>query len=225
MMEVQVMQDILGKNDRIAAENQALFAEVIAHSNLPLSGERALVRTRETALGDLSADALRAAAQADIAIVNGGSIRTDLKAGAVTRLDMMSIFPFGNTLKKVEVSGAVLQSILEHSVSQLPAASGGFLQVSGLTFTYDVSQPAGQRVSDIRIAGKPLVLTRTYTLAANDFLTAGGDGYTMLQSARVIGEYGTCEEAMTSWLNQHGVTSQTSANRIQPQAAALPTAA
>ena len=216
---------ITARISQMKTANQALFAEVIAHSNLPLSGERALVRTRETTLGDLSADALRAAAQADIAIVNGGSIRTDLKAGAVTRLDMMSIFPFGNTLKKVEVSGAVLQSILEHSVSQLPAASGGFLQVSGLTFTYDVSQPAGQRVSDIRVAGKPLVLTRTYTLAANDFLTAGGDGYTMLQSARVIGEYGTCEEAMTSWLNQHGVTSQTSANRIQPQAAAFPAAA
>ncbi len=209
-------EDITRIIDQFKKANQPLFAEVIAHSQLTLSGDRLLVRREETALGDLSADALRSAAQADIALVNGGSIRADLKAGDVTRRDMMAIFPFGNTLKKVELSGLQLQEILEHSVSGLPSAFGGFLQVSGLSFSFDPTRPAGQRVIAVTVGSEPLQLGRSYTAAVSDFLTAGGDGYAQLKQAKVLGEYGTCEEAMTSWLNQQGVTSQTPAGRIQP---------
>ena len=95
--------------------------------------------------------------------------------------------------------------MLEHSVEYLPAPFGGFLQVSGLTFTLDKSAKAGKRVTAVRIGNAPLEPDKLYTLAVNDFNAAGGDGYTMLKAAKVVGEYGTMEEIFAAYLNQQGI--------------------
>ena len=191
--------------DEMEAQNKKAFDTIVAHSPKNLSGERELVRTQETEIGDLCTDAFRWEAKADIAITNGGSIRQGIQAGPITKREIMAVFPFGNTLQKIEVSGAVLRQILEHSVSGYPAASGGFLQVSGISFCFDAAKPVGQRIVSVQVGNAPLQERKLYTLAANDFLVAGGDGYTMLPGAKVLGEYGTCEEIIADYLNQVGM--------------------
>ena len=204
----QMIQDIKQSNDK-------LFDVVVANSKVSLSSDRGLVRCEESALGDLSADAMRVETGADIALVNGGSLRSDLRAGNVTKRDMMAIFPFGNTIRKAEVSGAQLLQAMEHSVAAYPALSGAFLQVSGIRFTFDAAAEPGHRVTQLFVAGQPVQAAKLYTVAINDFMHSGGDGYDMLMGTKIVGEYGTMEELFSAYLNQYGVTITATDGRIQ----------
>ena len=149
------------------------------------------VRTKETNIGNFIADAYRKAADADVALVNGGSIRADLtySPGPLTMRDVLSMLPFNNPIVKVEVSGKLLGDILEHGVARSAEDNepGRFPQVSGMSFKFDTRKLPGQRVSDIMVGGKPLDEEKTYTLATSDFLVSrGGDGYTMFKDAKVL---------------------------------------
>ena len=187
------------------ARNEKLFNEVLTHTERALSSDRLLVRRHEAEIGNLCADAFRWSTGADIGIVNGGSLRSDLPAGDVTRGDVMAIFPFGNTVQKAEIDGKTIHAMLEHAVYGYPASFGGFLDVSGMTFGFDPTQPIGKRVTDIKINGRPLDESHTYTIATNDFLFAGGDDYEMLKGLSIVGEYATCEEILTDYLNNVGM--------------------
>ncbi|MBQ9616196.1 MAG: 5'-nucleotidase C-terminal domain-containing protein, partial [Selenomonadaceae bacterium] len=186
-------------------ETRNALAEVVAESSKQLISKREIVRTRETELGNLAADAMRDATGADIAVINSGGLRADLPQGEVTREDVLSIFPFGNIVEKIEVRGSVIEAMLEHSVRYLPAAFGGFLDVSGLTFDLDANAKPGSRVSNVLVQGRPLSPEATYTLALNDFEAAGGDGYEMLKGAKELGQYGTLEDIFSQYLQEHGV--------------------
>ena len=99
-----------------------------------------IIRQAETNLGDLCADAYRdQAGGADIAVVNGGGIRTSISTGDITLNDILLVHPFGNSLTVIEVTGQQVLDALEWSVHSLPGEFGGFLQVSGLTFEYDAT--------------------------------------------------------------------------------------
>jgi 5''-nucleotidase/2'',3''-cyclic phosphodiesterase and related esterases len=150
-------------------------------------------RTKETNIGNFIADAYRNAVKADVALVNGGSIRADLtyNPGVLTKRDVLSILPFNNPIVKVEVTGKILREILEHGVARSGAGEdnepGRFPQVSGMSFKFDTTKPAGKRVIEITVGGKPLDENKTYTLATSDFLVSrGGDGYTMLGKAKLL---------------------------------------
>jgi 5'-nucleotidase len=150
-------------------------------------------RTKETNIGNFVADAYRNAANADVALVNGGSIRADLtyNVGALTKRDVLSILPFNNPIVKIEITGKTLRETLEHGVARSAVGEDGepgrFPQISGMSFIFDTSKPAGTRVSGVLIGGKPLDEAKTYTLATSDFLVSrGGDGYTMFKDAKVL---------------------------------------
>ncbi len=148
-------------------------------------------RTKETNIGNFVADAYRNAASADVALVNGGSIRADLtyNVGVLTKRDVLSILPFNNPIVKVEISGRILRAAVEHGVARSAEDSepGRFPQVSGMSFKFDASKPAGSRVTEILIGGEPLDENKTYTLATSDFLvTRGGDGYAMFKDAKIL---------------------------------------
>ena len=100
---------------------------------MKLVGDRAFVRTGETNLGDLAADAVRAATVADVALTNGGGIRSDIQAGDVTMKDMVTVFPFGNYVVTQKITGKALVEALEHGVRMYPESLGAFPQVSGMT--------------------------------------------------------------------------------------------
>ena len=182
-----------------------LLEEVDAHSDKNLSSERLLVRRNESELGNLAADAFRWAAKSDIAIINGGGLRADLPEGDVKKRDIMAIFPFGNTLRIAEIKGSTIREMIEHSVEYYPASFGGFLDVSGMTFSYDPTKPAKHRVKEISIGGNPLDEDKTYTIALPDFLTLGGDGYSMLSGLKIVGELDICDEILADYLNQVGM--------------------
>jgi 2',3'-cyclic-nucleotide 2'-phosphodiesterase (5'-nucleotidase family) len=177
------------KVDAYNAELDAELNVAIGVTSEPLDSRKATVRSREAAIGNLIADAVRDAVKADIAIVNGGGIRgnKEYPAGAeISRRDVLSELPFGNRTVKLEVTGETVLAALENGVSEAENAGGRFPQVSGLTFTADLREPKGQRISNVKIAGKPLEKTAIYTLATNDYMFSGGDGYVMLENAKPL---------------------------------------
>jgi 5'-nucleotidase len=147
-------------------------------------------RNRETNLGNLITDALRQATGADVAIYNGGSIRSDTTygPGEMTTRDVISILPFENPVVKVEISGAILRAALENGVSQVgqEIGSGGFPQVSGFQFEYDARRPAGSRVTKVSVAGRALDDRKNYTLSSDVYLIKGGDGYDMFKGVKFL---------------------------------------
>lgn len=172
--------------DQYVAEVDKELNKVIGSVNVKLDGARELVRTQETNLGNLVTDAMRELTGADIAMTNGGGIRADIEPGEVTMNHVISAFPFTNTVVLVELNGQQILSTLEHSVRLYPEQNGGFMHVSGLTFEFDPSKAAGDRVSNVKVDGKPLDLNKKYTVATNDFTAAGGDGYSWLAEGELL---------------------------------------
>lgn len=168
----------------------ASLSKPVGRSTVALDARSAENRTRETNVGNLVADSFRKALVADVGLMNGGSIRADalMPAGRIDTRDVLSILPFGNKLVKIEVSGATLRAALEHGVgrSAEDAEPGRFPQVSGVRFSFDATQPAGSRVSNVTVNGQPLNETRKYTVATSTFLAGGGDGYDVLKGATVV---------------------------------------
>jgi 5'-nucleotidase / UDP-sugar diphosphatase len=151
-----------------------------------LDSRTATVRTREAAIGNIVADAMRGAAHADVAIANGGGIRGGKLYAAntpITRRDVLAELPFGNRVVTVEIDGRALKAAIENGLSQLPNASGRFPQLSGLVVEADLKRPAGSRITAIKVGDAPLDEARTYRVATNDFMARGGDGYAMLAEA------------------------------------------
>lgn len=214
----ELVKEYAGKDDavaayvnRIKAKNDALLKKVVAKSNVLLttndaSGKRA-VRNQETNLGDLSADAYRIIGKADIAFVNGGGLRADIKAGSITYGDIINVFPFNNALCVVEATGQEILDALEMAARVCPEENGGFLHVSGLKYTIDTTvrstvvvdsnkmfvQVAGnRRVKDVQVLTKAgtyeaIDSAKTYTLASHNYmLKSGGDGINMFMDNKLI---------------------------------------
>lgn len=167
--------------DRYENKTDAVFGEVIGTAGVDLDGEN--VRKRETNLGDLIADIMRQMSGADAAIINGGGIRTSIHRGPIRVKDVYSVLPFDNYVVAVKLTGARLRQALEHGVSAVEQGEGRFPQVSGIAFSFDPSAPAGSRVREIAVEGRPLDAGREYSVATNDFLAAGGDGYKVFGDA------------------------------------------
>ncbi len=167
----------------------------------PATGERA-VRSAETNLGDLCADAYRYQLGADIGLMNGGGVRDSIAAGTITYNDTLKVFPFGNMGCVVEATGQQIKDALEMASKDCPTENGGFLQVSGLTYTVDTSIPSSvkvdekgnfqgvsgaYRVTDIKVGEEPLDVNKTYTVASHNYmLKSGGDGMVMFNGSKVV---------------------------------------
>jgi 2',3'-cyclic-nucleotide 2'-phosphodiesterase (5'-nucleotidase family) len=167
----------------------------------PATGAR-LVRTGETNLGDLCADAYRIVSGADVALINGGGVRADIPAGDFTYEDALSVHPFGNAMCVVEVTGQQILDALEMGARAYPEENGGFWQVSGLTYAIDATIPSSvvldeeglfvkvdgaYRVKDVAVGDSPLDLSATYTLAGNNYhIKSFGDGMAMFEGAKMV---------------------------------------
>jgi len=167
------------------------LANVIGRTSVPLDARSAQGRTRETNVGDFVTDAFRKATGADVALINGGSIRADsvISPGKLTMRDLLSLFPYKNKIVKLEVTGATLRAAIEHGVGRTAEDTepGRFPQVSGIRFSFDASRPSGSRLVQITVNGQPLDDARKYTLATTTFLYVdSGDDYRMLKNSRVL---------------------------------------
>ncbi|MBV9924708.1 MAG: bifunctional metallophosphatase/5'-nucleotidase [Acidobacteria bacterium] len=172
---------VVAKYAKLTAE----LSQPVGGAGVPLDARSATSRTEETNVADFIADSFRKASGADVALINGGSIRADdvLPAGELTVRDVLSILPFGNDLAMIQVTGDVLRQALEHGVAQTApgAEPGRFPQVSGIRFSFDASKPPQSRVSDVTVNGRALDLKKTYTLITTSYVAGGGDQYAMFK--------------------------------------------
>ena len=105
---------------------------------------------------------------------------------AITRKDVLTELPFGNRTMKLQVTGATILAALENGFSEVEDGGGRFPQVSGLKVEYDPAKPKGSRVVSVEANGKPLDVNAKYTIATNDFMANGGDGYVMFSEAKPL---------------------------------------
>lgn len=135
-------------------------------------GERLSRDGAQSALGNLIADAQRAAAGADVAVMNNGGIRADIEAGAVTYGELFEVQPFDNVLVRTTMTGAQLRSYLR----QIVARGRPNAHISGASFVYSRDSAGAGRIDSIMVAGEPVNDAATYSVAMNDFMAEGGDG-------------------------------------------------
>ena len=170
----------------------------------PRGGSPAVERAGETPMGNYIADLMRKELKADFAITNGGGLRDTFPAATykvvdttykrpaagatgpfdVTLGDAISVLPFGNSVAVATITGTQLWAALENGVSQHPSG-GRFPQISGFKFSFDTSKAVGSRITAVtNLDGTAIAKdAKTYTVAVNDFMLYGGDGYTMLNPA------------------------------------------
>lgn len=181
--------DVAKLVDDYQAELSGELDVEIGVTETELDSRKASVRSGETAIGNLIADAMKEAVGADFAITNGGGIRGNkvYEPGTrLTRRDILTELPFGNKTMLLEVTGAQVLEALENGVSEVENAAGRFPHVSGLVVKADLSAPAGKRITSVMVGEATIDPAATYKLATNDYMGGGGDGYTALQSARPL---------------------------------------
>lgn len=168
----------------------------------PADPETRLVRTTETNMGDFLTDAYRIQSGADIAFLNGGSIRANIEAGDITYMDLITVMPWNSETGVIEVTGQQILDCLEMGAHLYPEECGGFIQTSGLTYVIDTTMESSvnvnsdgeflsvdgeYRVKDVMVGEEPLDLEKTYTLAINRYYSEEcGDGMTMFKGSKII---------------------------------------
>ncbi len=222
------MDEFVASFDKVVDE---AYAGTFATTLNQLNGQRSPgVRTQETNLGDFSADAYKYTAETyvaengldmviDGAVQNGGGIRATIEAGDISMDTLYTVFPYGNTISIVTVTGAELLEALEASCSACPDALGGFPQVSGIKFTVDTTVPyaegpqypdstyyspanPGSRVTIETVGGKAFDMNATYNIAVNNFMADGGDTYYVFTKASQIIDTGVVDaEGLISYVN------------------------
>ncbi|WP_322490470.1 bifunctional metallophosphatase/5'-nucleotidase, partial [Chloroflexus sp.] len=177
--------------DVYAPPLEQLRNQEVGSTAIVLNGNRSDVRTGETNLGNLIADAILNKTRPDlskIAIMNGGGIRTSIDAGPVTLGEVLEVLPFGNTIALVDLTGAQVKAALENGVSQVETAQGRFPQVAGIRFTFTPNRPAGERILSLEVANGdtfvPIDPATTYRVATNNFMLGGGDGYSVFTEGK-----------------------------------------
>ena len=183
----------------------AALAEPIAELTSQPVGETAVAltgtsprrcRIEECLLGVVITDAVLENTGADIVIQNGGGIRADIDAGAITLGDVLNVLPFGNLISTLELTGADVLAALENGVSRVEVdengdpmvdgASGRFPQVAGMRYTFDATQEAGSRIVSAEVMAdgeySALDMEAVYRVATNDYMRSGGDGYAILET-------------------------------------------
>jgi 2',3'-cyclic-nucleotide 2'-phosphodiesterase (5'-nucleotidase family) len=190
-------------------ELSATLNVIVARAPFDLDGVREHVRTESTNLGRLICESLIRATSADVGFINGGSIRASISEGDVTRGQVLSVLPYGNYICVVKMKGSDLLSALNFGLSQPNA--GGFPQFYGMTVSAieregklaDGSPYTYYEAETVMVGNELLDKDTVYSVATNDFLAVGGDGFEMF-SKYAHSEFGTLEEALLTFLTTAG---------------------
>jgi len=229
-----INQAVKEKAEEIIQKVDQEFGASFATTDVTLNGERADNRSVETNMGDLITDAIIWFVNKDggiqlanpsliVSIVNGGAIRATIQPGEISRKDIKSVLPYGNTVAVIYVTGEELLEALEASTFCTPETTGGYPQTSGFEWTIDTTKPYDQgtlyvldgkestyyapasinRVSITAVNGQPFDPKTTYAVVTNDFLAAGGDTYNVF--GRSITRFDTgvpLDEAVVAYINE-----------------------
>lgn len=193
----------------MTAELDEVLDEVVGYMPVTLLGDspehRTTLRSSEVAIGNLINDAILWATGADIAVTNSGGIRYHLHAGDITKGDIIQVLAFFNFAVVLEITPATLFEALENGVSAMPG-NGRFPQIAGFSFVFDESLPEGERVLAVTFNGEDLDPTDTTTLltmATNNFMSVGGDNYTMFLDLATVAEFDTQDAILIAYLQAH----------------------
>lgn len=145
------------------------LSEVIASASSPLMR----IYNKESSIGNLLTDFMREASGSDIAFLNSGAIRADLRAGDITLEQLINVYPFADNLTVIQLTGKQIKELIEYSLT-LPYGIG---QVSGLKIKYDSSKKEMNRLIDIKFKNNDLINSKKYTIATSGYLSKGGDGF------------------------------------------------
>lgn len=200
LLDASIPEDEAAKArvEELAEPLNELRERVVAETADAIDGERESCRAVECEMGNLVAEAMldRVRDQGiTIAIANGGGLRASIDAGEVTMGEVLTVLPFQNTLSTFQVTGQDVIDALENGASQIEEGAGRFAQVAGLTYRIDPGQPAGSRVSDVRVltggdAWAPIDSAATYGVVSNNYVRGGGDGYAMFVDAENAYDFG-----------------------------------
>jgi 5'-nucleotidase len=162
----------------------------IGRVEVPLDLTFAHIRTRETNAGNMVADIMLRAVDADIAILNSGTLRSDtiVPPGPYTLRDLQNMLPIMDPLVVVEVTGDKVITVLENGVSQFPKLEGRFPQVSGVSFAFDPNLPPGKRIllDSVMVQDAPIQRDGKYRLCVKHYMAQGKDGYDVLRNCPVL---------------------------------------
>lgn len=168
------------------------MAEAVGETTAPIDGSRTSCRSGECEMGALVADALLDATAdqgAEIAILNGGGLRASIDEGEVTMGEVLAVLPFQNTVSTFRLAGADVIAALENGVSQVGEGGGRFPQVAGMRYAFDASAPVGERIAEVEVKTAngyaPLDPGATYGVVSNNFMRAGGDGYSVFETGAI----------------------------------------
>ncbi len=220
---------ILARVQEMAKPIEELRKKVIGNSQGPIEGAREICRVQECSMGNLVADAMldRTKAQGiSIAIQNGGGLRASIAAGDVSMGDVLTVLPFQNTVATFQLTGADVKAALENGLSQIDDGAGRFPQVAGLKYSYDKSKPAGSRLVSVEIQEgtefKPIDPEKTYGVVSNNYMRAGGDGYTVFaKDAKNAYDFGpNLESVVADYLAAHNPYKPYTDGRVTQIAAA-----
>ncbi|WP_337995056.1 5'-nucleotidase C-terminal domain-containing protein [Paenibacillus thermotolerans] len=219
MAEAVPDQEIAELIESIKASQDTILNDVVGKTAVVLDGERATVRAKESNLGNLITDAMLATTGADIAITNGGGIRASIDKGDITTGEVITVLPFGNYIATINATGAEIVAALQHGAGDYPELKGAFPQVAGISYAIDPSKPKGEKVHSVMVKGKPIDLNKTYVLATNDFMAAGGDEYTMFGDNPITGNFSALDEAVINYIQSKGTIAPKVEGRIVEKAA------
>ena len=219
LLDSKIQEDVQIKAEveKLSQPLDALRKQVIGSSSVELNGERSACRFAECNMGNLITDAMLAKTQhlnTQIAILNGGSIRSSIAKGDVTMGMVLTVVPFGNALSVFGLKGADVWAAIEHGVSRAENpnndGTGRFPQVSGLRYWWDKEKPAGSRVTAIEVkdsAGNyhPLEKEHVYQIVSIEYTRRGGDGYTVFEQKAInpIDDSGYLADAVVEYVVAH----------------------
>lgn len=202
--------------DEIKKEQSKITDKIIGKTTVKLIGDRELVRTQETNLSDLIADAILWKSGADMSVTNGGGIRASIETGDITVGNVISVLPFGNYVVTKELTGKDIKDVLEHGFKDMPNSAGSLAQVGGISLTVDLNKSYGERVSNIKFKnGKKFDLNKKYVVATNDFMAIGGDKYETFKGKKEIANYAGLDEIVVEYINTKGIIPNKADGRVK----------
>lgn len=197
------MQEIVG---RMLAKVDSRMDVVLGHMGVNLEGRFGCVRSMETNLGNFITDIMLAATHSEVALLNGGTIRSDRvhPKGEFCVRDLLNILPLPDPLVVISVSGRQLITALENGVSQYPKKEGRFPQVAGVSFGFNPTRPPGNRVavSSVCVQGEPVRLDKHYNLVTKEYIATGHDGYDVFKDCEWLTDDEQCP-ALTTAVQNH----------------------
>ncbi|MFX0561243.1 5'-nucleotidase C-terminal domain-containing protein [Tepidibacillus infernus] len=206
-LEVTPNKEIQAIVDKYNEDVKSIFDVVIGKTTVDLKPDY----NNESNIGNWMADVMKEKVDAQIAFQNAGGIRTELPAGDITVGNIFTMMPFDNTIVKAEMTGAQIKAVLEQSVTLYK----GMMQISGLKVKYDSTKPEYQRVTEITLEdGTPVEMDKTYTVATNDFLSGGQDGFKTLAEVTWTNTYELVRDALIEKIKNAKVIAPTVEDRM-----------